>query len=254
MRARHDALSDRSAPSGARGCGAATPNCRRRPGRAPPRRRWRRRRRAPRSGRSTEASSPTIAASAGPGGAADGRGCAGSSAACRSWRTACAAAARASSTSSCTATGSPATIRGAGRPASAAAARDARRDVALDRRALAIHRIVPAAVLRRRPGAGGARARRPGRGTGCGERAGGGDVDAERRSPLRLTGSPRSSGARIWTYSSVCAAGACRTTGRSMPSMTGWCDGPTPIVSAGAAHRGGGRGAPRLAWSTGWHV
>ena len=115
-----------------------------RPGRAPPRSRCRRPRRAPRSGpsprlrRRRSPRRPGCRPRRGPGSA-------GSSAGCRRPRSWSAATARASSTSSWTATGSPTTMRGVGRPAASAAARMRGATCSAIARAFAIQRMVPSA-------------------------------------------------------------------------------------------------------------
>ena len=154
----------------------------------------------------TAASSPTIAASAGPGRAADVEDPAvvRQHAVVGEHRRPRSRAPR--STSSCTATGSPATIRGAGRPAAVAAALHPRCDVRLDRAGVRHPQDRAVGELAGNPQQPGSRARRSSRLTGWGNVLATRDVHAEVR--CRRSRRPRRAAARRGsvTYSSVCAA------------------------------------------------
>ena len=90
-----------------------------------------------------------------------------------------------------------------GRPASRRRLADARRDVLLDRRALAIHRIVPSASCAGDAEQARRERARPARGSRLRRAARARAAFTRNSSPAKSTGSPRSSAARIWTYSSV---------------------------------------------------
>ena len=192
----------------------------------------------------TDASSPTMAASAGPVGAADVEDAPVVRQHRRSWRTARPAVSRASSTSSCTATGQAGDDArrrpsgGLGRRARCGARRATR-----SARALPIHRIVPSAT--RRPRAA-AVARAPATSTGTGWRGltGGRPRGRGSPSPSRSTASPRSERGEDRHVLLGVPARRGRTTGRTCSSITGSCDGPMPSVNPARPMAGRDRRRP----------
>ena len=80
--------------------------------------------------------------------------------------------------------------------------------------------------------------------------SGSGPASTRYSRPAKRTGSPRSSPATIWTYSSVCRPGAAYDR-PSRLSMGPWCDGPTPRVSRPGAPMANATALARLACRTG---
>src|SRR3954447_19276474 len=160
------------------------------------------------------------------------------------------AALRASTSSSWTATGSPATIRGVGRPAAAAAAVTLGTTWVSTAFGGAIHRTVPSASSPATLSSLGPNAETS-TGTGCGGATARPVVCAVQSSPSRSTGSPRSSGARMRRYSSVLRPGWSYDSPNTSRIRGSW-DGPIPSVKPGRPIAST-TDAARLACSSGWH-